>query len=73
MVAANEVSEFILTINPKFEGHCNLTANKLEYIDLVENVEEHFNITIRDDVLNEIAVVQDLINETVKLLNKGEK
>ena len=69
MVSAHEISEFIKTIDSKFEPHCNLTANKLEYINLVETVEEHYNIIIRDDVLNEIAVVQDLINEVVKLLN----
>lgn len=70
MVSAHEVADYIKNINPKFEGHCNLTANKLEFISLVEDVEDYYNITIRDDILNEIAVVQDLINETVKILNK---
>lgn len=59
----NEIKHFILSINEKFTSDCNLSYNKLEFISLVEEVEEKYDIVISDDVLNSIVEVQDLVEQ----------
>lgn len=66
MSMTNEIHNFVSSLDAKFaDGECNLTSNKLEYIHLVQEVEEHFGIEINDAKLNQITNVQDLIEEVI--------
>lgn len=69
--ATNEIQLFVSSIDSKFENsECNLTNNKLEFIHLVQSVEEKFNITIDDKDLNAITNVQELIEHTIQVIEK---
>ena len=70
MITSDKIKDFIVSIDEKFNNdQCNLSYNKLEFIDLVQRVEEHFNIEIDDKVLNGIVNIKDLIVEVQKLVN----
>lgn len=68
----NEIKHFILSLNEKFVDNCNLSYNKLEYIALVEEVEEKYDIILSDDVLNSIVEVQDLVEQvSIAIMQKN--
>ena len=71
MSSANDIKQFIdlsETISEINGGIPNRTENPIRFIALVQEVEEHFNIEINDDLLNNIYTVQGLIEEVEKLL-----
>jgi acyl carrier protein len=69
MLTANEILEFISSVNPRFTSDSNLTADKLEYIALVLEVEERYGVTLPDEVLNGITNVSNLIDEVLKVVD----
>ena len=69
MELTDRIKGFIGSIDEKFaDEQCNLSYNKLEFIDLVQRVEDHFIVEIDDEVLNEIANTKDLIDEVERLI-----
>lgn len=69
MDLTNTVKDFVSSINEKFANdECNLSYNKLEFIYLVQQAEEKFNVEITDEELNEIVKVSDLIEKVSQKL-----
>ncbi len=58
-------------IKPETRLEADLAIDSLKAMELLASVEDHFDISIPINVLNEIQTVEDLVNQIQKLLAEG--
>ncbi len=58
-------------ISPKTHLETDLAVDSLRAMEILAAVEDHFDITIPINILNEVQTVEDLVNQIEKLLKEG--